>query len=134
MDWGQNSILLLALRKGGEVGMTNQEAIDILEEVKYNDDSMYAYNNAYCEALDMAIEALKVQTSRVMTLEEVKQWCKTHPHKQNPIWVEFQHGYGTDGWRFGLVNSGILAWCKDNEARCWTSRPDRATMEVTPWG
>ena len=75
----------------------------------------------------------KAQEARVMTLEEVKQWCETHPHKQNPIWVEFQHGYGTDGWRVGLVNSGLLAWCKDNEARCWTSRPDQATREAIPW-
>lgn len=39
--------------------MTNEQAIDILTEVKYFDDSMYQYNPKYMEALDMAIEALK---------------------------------------------------------------------------
>ena len=39
--------------------MTKQEAIEILEEVKELDDTMYAYNPAYMNALDMAIEAFK---------------------------------------------------------------------------
>ncbi len=41
--------------------MTIEEAVEILEEVKIMDDSMYAYNDAYLTALDMAIEALKAQ-------------------------------------------------------------------------
>lgn len=53
--------------------MTNQEAVDILEEVKYNDDSMYAYNDAYCEALDMAIEALKAQEP-VKPVVDIDTW------------------------------------------------------------
>jgi len=39
--------------------MTKQEAIEILEEVKELDDTMYAYNPEYMNALDMAIKALK---------------------------------------------------------------------------
>ena len=39
--------------------MTKQEAIEILEEVKELDDTMYAYNPAYMNALDMAIEAIE---------------------------------------------------------------------------
>ncbi len=39
--------------------MTTEEAIEILEEVKELDDTMYAYNPVYMNALDMAIEALK---------------------------------------------------------------------------
>ena len=39
--------------------MTNEEAIEILEEVKILDDSMYQYNPIYLEALDMAISALE---------------------------------------------------------------------------
>ena len=39
--------------------MTKQEAIEILEEVKELDDTMYAYNPVYMNALDMTIEALK---------------------------------------------------------------------------
>lgn len=39
--------------------MTPEEAIEILEEVKELDDTMYAYNPAYMNAMDMAISALK---------------------------------------------------------------------------
>ena len=39
--------------------MTNEEAKEILEEVKDLDDSMYQYISAYEEALDMAIKALE---------------------------------------------------------------------------
>ena len=39
--------------------MTKQEAIEILEEVKELDDTMYAYNPAYMNTMDMAIEAFK---------------------------------------------------------------------------
>ena len=39
--------------------MKKETAIEILEEVKVLDDSIYQYNSAYMEALDMAIEALK---------------------------------------------------------------------------
>ena len=41
--------------------MTRHEAVEILEEVKMIDDSMFAYSQAYNDALDMAIEALKAQ-------------------------------------------------------------------------
>ena len=39
--------------------MTNKEAIEILEEVKELDDSMFQFNPSYMEALSLAIEALK---------------------------------------------------------------------------
>lgn len=41
--------------------MTREEAMAILEEVKTIDDSMYQYNPAYLEALEMAIAALKAE-------------------------------------------------------------------------
>lgn len=41
--------------------MTKHEAVEILEEVRTLDDSMFAYDHAYNEALDMAIEVLKAQ-------------------------------------------------------------------------
>lgn len=40
-------------------GMTKQQAIDILEEVKMLDDSMYQYNDAYMEALDYVLDLVK---------------------------------------------------------------------------
>lgn len=44
--------------------MTKEDAIEILEEVKLLDDSMYQYNQSYMEALDMAIKALKKMAER----------------------------------------------------------------------
>lgn len=39
--------------------MTREDAANILDEVKVLDDSMYQYNPAYLQALDMAIAALE---------------------------------------------------------------------------
>ena len=39
--------------------MSREEAIEILEEVKILDDSMYQYNETYLKALEMAINVLK---------------------------------------------------------------------------
>ena len=47
--------------------MTKTEAVEILTEVQVMDDSMYAYNPKYNEALDMAIEALKAQEPKLVT-------------------------------------------------------------------
>mgnify|MGYP001851695137 CR=1 FL=1 len=62
--------------------MTTEEAIEILEEVKELDDTMYAYNPVYMNALDMAIKALKeVQQYReIGTVEE----CREAVEKQKP--------------------------------------------------
>ena len=43
--------------------MTNREAINILEEVKAVDDSIYAYNPAYTVALDKAIDSLRASSN-----------------------------------------------------------------------
>lgn len=49
--------------------MTREEAIAILEEVKVIDDSMYQYNPAYLESLDMAIEVLKKEIPKPISIE-----------------------------------------------------------------
>lgn len=53
--------------------MTLEEAIEILEEVKELDDTLYAYNAAYMESLEVALFALKeIQNYRKLgTLEEL---------------------------------------------------------------
>ena len=53
--------------------MTEQEAIEILEEVKELDDTLYAYSDAYMKALEVALYALKeIQNYRKLgTLEEL---------------------------------------------------------------
>ena len=54
-------------------GMTPEEATEILEEVKQLDDTLYAYNAAYMEALEVALFALKEiqQYREIGTLEEL---------------------------------------------------------------
>jgi hypothetical protein len=46
--------------------MTKQEAIEILEEVKELDDSIYSYNSNYMEALEVAIEVLKEKQNEIL--------------------------------------------------------------------
>ena len=50
--------------------MNKFEAIEILEEVKILDDSMYQYNITYLNALDMAIKSLKTEAIPVEWLKE----------------------------------------------------------------
>jgi len=45
--------------------MTREEAIEILNEVKTIDDSMFSYNESYMMAVDMAINALKAQETPI---------------------------------------------------------------------
>lgn len=53
--------------------MTPKEALEILEEVKQLDDTLYAYSSVYIEALEIALYALKeIQNYRKLgTLEEL---------------------------------------------------------------
>ena len=55
--------------------MTEREAIEIMEEVKSLDDSLYAYDPAYMEALEIVISASKeVQRYRkIGTAEECRE-------------------------------------------------------------
>ena len=119
--------------------MTKHEAIEVLEEVKMLDDSMFAYSQVYNDALDMAIEALKAQEPRVMTLEDVKEgqayWlemrgiaseyaiCKLNDHDDSAF-LDFAVQYGDRT----LESDGYgKRW------RCWTSRPDEKRRGKTPW-
>ncbi len=60
--------------------MTREEAIEILEEVKTIDDSMYQYNEKYLQALDLAIKALEQTDALDKMMAELetstdKWWC-----------------------------------------------------------
>lgn len=57
--------------------MTNRDAINLLEEVKILDDTMYAYNPSYLEALDMALTALEAE----------EKWYATHEYPPKPQWI-----------------------------------------------
>ena len=120
--------------------MTKHEAVEILEEVKTLDDSMFTYSQAYNDALDMAIDALKAQEPRVMTLEEAS-------NSTVPMW--FEKSGDECGWITGIDCSPIQAttigqvdgddWYNlpitdyGRLWRCWTSRPDEKRMAETSW-
>ena len=125
------------------MGMTRKDAIEILEEVKTIDDSMFAYSQTYNDALNMAIEALKVQEPRVMTLEEIQH--------TDAVWLE------THGWPDGDVSETVLRHRSDFEDyvtefttnddcditcdnskigikwRCWTSEPSEELRKKAKW-
>lgn len=52
--------------------MTKEDAVNILEEVKEIDDSMFQYSEAYMTALDMAIEALREQKTVICRCKDCK--------------------------------------------------------------
>ena len=54
--------------------MKPEEAIDILEEIKVLDDTIYSYSPVYMQALETAISALKEiqQYRKIGTVEEIK--------------------------------------------------------------
>ena len=62
--------------------MKTDEAVEILEEVKELDDTLYAYSVAYMDALVAAISALKEiqQYREIGTVEE----CRDAVEKQKP--------------------------------------------------
>ena len=64
--------------------MTCKNAIEILEEVKTMDDSMFAYSQEYNDALDMAIEALKAQEQEPI----VPIRRSAHAQGADDVWYE----------------------------------------------
>ena len=65
--------------------MTKHEAVEILEEVKTLDDSMFAYSQAYNDALEMAIEALKAQEPEAVDAPK--------PDSDIGCWYDITHNY-----------------------------------------
>ena len=51
--------------------MNKSETVEILEEVKILDDSIYQYSKAYLEALDVAIDALKTDAIPINWIKAV---------------------------------------------------------------
>ena len=132
--------------------MTKHEAVEILEEVKTLDDSMFAYSQAYNDALDMAIEALKAQEPRVMTRDELDALARDESDNV-PVWYEYRiitdrgvitrleasvRWWVEDGWwrRLGPVRMGWEDVRADGYGvswRVWTERPTEAQREEADW-
>lgn len=123
--------------------MTIHEAVEILEEVKTLDDSMFAYSQAYNDALEMAIEALKAQEPRVLSYDEARNNAMQtmNPDSIKPLFIEFRVKDDEDDevvhppWRGGY-NQRLMLMNPDRygvEFRFWTDRPSVEQMEATPW-
>ena len=94
--------------------MTKQEAIEILEEVKELDDTMYAYNPAYMNALDMAIEALEEvrQYREIGTMEECREAVeKQKPKKPHRNYKKFSGLWCKCGWYLGQKQCLDIKYC-----------------------
>ncbi len=110
------------------MGMTKHEAIEVLEEVKMLDDSMFAYSQVYNDALDMAIEALKAQEPRVMTLRE---WISApEPADGECLCYEIK-GKGLQAMLVKAFDGTRHLYGK--AFRVWTARPTDEQREATPW-
>ena len=124
--------------------MTNQEAIEIFGELKK------CYLGGIVDAIDIAIETLKAQEPRVMTLEEIKALpdyvfledrdishafsIKTISRPALPQLV-FVNTSGEEcmGFRGPDGDTSLVTSRYGVEWRCWTSRPTDEQREVTPW-
>ena len=106
------------------------------------DDGGYYYSRAIEEALEL----LKAQEPRVMTLEEVKRLAP-----DDDVWIEYHE---LDGWTISAVtvreiyDNGILCRLQNPRFsfgrynyyggdwlawRCWTSRPTNEQRKAVKW-
>lgn len=94
--------------------MTPEEAIEILEEVKELDDTLYAYSPAYMEALEVAISTLKeVQQYReIGTVEECRDAVeKQKPKKPHRNYKKFSGLWCKCGWYLGQKQCLDIKYC-----------------------
>lgn len=129
--------------------MTREEAIKALSARLISDDVLYVDDISYPQALAFAIDALKAQEPRVMTLDEIGKALKMPLWKETKSankylytgWVlayDIQKGEGITGTRLGMSEpSGRVVWYRLDDYgktwRCWTSRPDEKRRAETPW-
>ena len=127
------------------MGMTHEDVISWLEYL--SDDARSKAGGLVPTNIEiaccMAIEALKAQEPRVMTVEEVLALPE-----DTPIYIE--NCDGPNGWDVyagitkdadnDVVTGAIWAtceyWSQDEYGetwRCWTSRPTDEQMEAIPW-
>lgn len=125
--------------------MTNETVIVILGELKK------CYLGGIVDALDFAIEAVKAQKPRVMTLEDLRAIYDTNEEHiwpyDTPPYLYFEtrpnqeapsSWHGWLAWREikWMLEDGYFHCNRDDYGktwRCWTSRPDEKRRAETPW-
>ena len=120
--------------------MTNQQAIDLLS------NTYFPCGSDSGEAIAKAIEALKANEPRVMTLEELEDWdapvffeaIDTDAYYALIETVEPTAGINGEVVLLNVTPGGHYrrVWSGEHYGeiwRCWTSHPTDAQMEATPW-
>lgn len=103
--------------------MTREEAINKLEYLINSPVGREEIDETCYELLDYLHE----QEPRVITLEEYKALAEKPKKERDPVWEEW-HGLRSTWTIPNQAYGGYgTSW------RCWTSRPDQATREATPW-
>ena len=97
--------------------MTREEAIEILEEVKTIDDSMYQFSPKYMDALDMAIEALQTEPS-VTAEQKTGHWMERRNRATGHIESVCSECGAEEGYPYNIYcgNCGTkMEWGQVNE-------------------
>jgi len=110
--------------------MTNRDAINLLEEVKILDDTMYAYNPSYLEALDMAITALEAEET----------WYVTHEYPPKTRWIPVSERLPEESetrelllcWDDGQIVVGGYIGNRTFVGQAWPEAASKAT-KVIAW-
>ena len=130
--------------------MTNQEAIDRIERhmIHHRAEERHAYY--ITEALNMAIEALKAQESRLMTLDEVIKhyslppvvlddlnWQEDYLQDIEPLYFDFpvEDSFAVHWRGYQNVRTYLEDWKASygQKWRCWTARPTEEQREAAKW-
>lgn len=116
--------------------MTNQEAIETIK-ANYPDERYTMLR----EALDMAMDVLKAQEARVMTLEEVHEmsWDYCYLEEEvikDKVLQKYSGKYRVKCITWPRIASCVLSFGDDaygKRWRCWTARPTDEQRRETPW-
>lgn len=111
------------------MGMIGTDAIEILTEVQMMDDSIYAYDPKYSEALNMAIKALEAQEPRRISREEWDEWRHIPNGKREPLYVQDSTG----GWWILNPSNWLEIAFLTGEIKIWNKRPTAAGREAGKW-
>lgn len=71
--------------------MTSEKALEILEEIKELDDSIYQYNTEYMQALDIAIREIKRSIGVAVLYTTDKTHPQMCPNCRNKLELPYHH-------------------------------------------
>ena len=117
--------------------MTNQEAIERIERHIIIHGAKEPRAVHITEALNMAIEALKAQEPRVLTLAEALEAdvCWLEKKGDDRVWP-CKVGGGEKWaaiWRFDQEPMAVLRDEYGKLFRCWSARPTEEQRKAAPW-